>query len=79
MAKNLLSSPIWAQKNFFVNFIFISHDSCKLSLYANSKKTDEPKTWEKGKKICNLGHNILQLYNVLVEIQLTTSKTKRDI
>ena len=29
--------------------------------------------------ICNLGHNILELCNVLVQIQLTTSKTKRDI
>ena len=27
----------------------------------------------------NLGHNILELYNILVLIQLTTSKTKRDI
>ena len=27
----------------------------------------------------NLGHNIFELYNVLVQIQLTTSKTKRDI
>ena len=27
----------------------------------------------------NLGHNILELYNVLVHIRLTTSKTKRDI
>ena len=27
----------------------------------------------------NLGHNILELYNVLVKIRLTTSKTKRDI
>ena len=27
----------------------------------------------------NLGHNILELYNVLVQILLTTSKTKRDI
>ena len=27
----------------------------------------------------NLDHNILELYNVLVQIQLTTSKTKRDI
>ena len=27
----------------------------------------------------NLGHNILELYNVLVQIQLTTSKTKRNI
>ena len=26
----------------------------------------------------NLGHNILELYNVLVEIRLTKSKTKRD-
>ena len=26
----------------------------------------------------NLGHNIFELYNVLVQIQLTTSKTKRD-
>ena len=29
--------------------------------------------------IYNLGHNILELYNVLVQIRLTTSKTKRDI
>ena len=27
----------------------------------------------------NLGHNILGLYNVLVQIRLTTSKTKHDI
>ena len=27
----------------------------------------------------NLGYNILELYNVLVQIRLTTSKTKRDI
>ena len=27
----------------------------------------------------NLGHDILELYNVLVRIGLTTSKTKRDI
>ena len=26
----------------------------------------------------NLGHNIFELYNVLVQIQLTTSRTKRD-
>ena len=31
------------------------------------------------KFIYNPGHNILELYNVLVQIQLTTSKTKRDI
>ena len=29
--------------------------------------------------IYNLGHNILGLYNALVHIRLTTSKTKRDI
>ena len=27
----------------------------------------------------NPGHNILELYNVVVQIRLTTSKTKRDI
>ena len=27
----------------------------------------------------NLGHNILELYNVLIQARLTTSKTKRDI
>ena len=27
----------------------------------------------------NLGHNILEPYNVLIETRLTTSKTKRDI
>ena len=26
-----------------------------------------------------LGHNILELYNVLIQTRLTTSKTKRDI
>ena len=26
----------------------------------------------------NLGHNILELYNVLAQIRLTTSKAKRD-
>ena len=25
------------------------------------------------------GHNILELYNVLIQTRLTTSKTKRDI
>ena len=29
------------------------------------------------KQIYNLGHNILELCNVLVQIRLTTSKTKR--
>ena len=27
----------------------------------------------------NLGYNILELYNVLVQIRLTTTKTKRDV
>ena len=27
----------------------------------------------------NLGHNILELYNVLIQTPLTKSKTKRDI
>ena len=27
----------------------------------------------------NLGHNILKLYNVLIQTRLATSKTKRDI
>ena len=27
----------------------------------------------------NLGHKILEIYNVLVQIRLTASKTKRDI
>ena len=29
--------------------------------------------------VYNLGHNILELYNVLVQVRLTTSKTQRDI
>ena len=29
--------------------------------------------------IYNLGHNILELYNVLMHTRLTTSKKKRDI
>ena len=28
---------------------------------------------------CNPGHNILELYNILVQIRLTTSKRKLDI
>ena len=27
----------------------------------------------------NPGHNILELYNILVQVQLATSKTKLDI
>ena len=27
----------------------------------------------------DLGHNILEVYNFLVQIGLTTSKTKRDV
>ena len=27
----------------------------------------------------NLGHNIFELYNILVEISFTTSKTKLDV
>ena len=27
----------------------------------------------------NLGHNILKLYNVLIQTRITTSKTKRDM
>ena len=29
--------------------------------------------------VYHLGHNILELYNILVQIRFTTSKTKRDI
>ena len=29
--------------------------------------------------VYNLGHNILELYNILAQIRLTTSKTKRGI
>ena len=32
-----------------------------------------------GSFVYNLGHNILEPYNVLVQIRLTTSKTKRAI
>ena len=38
--------------------------------------------WKRRAKINfsdNLGHNILKLYNVLIQIRLTTSKTKRQI
>ena len=30
-------------------------------------------------EIYNLGHNILEICNVLIQTRLTTSKTKRDI
>ena len=30
-------------------------------------------------KYCNPGHNILELYSILVQIRFTTSKTKLDI
>ena len=44
-------------------------------------------TWPKKSKckfklkfgIYNLGHNILEFYNVLIQIRLTKSNTKRDI
>ena len=40
-----------------------------------AKKVDK----KMGSFVYNLGHNILELYNVLVQIRLTTSKTKRGI
>ena len=56
-------------------------------------KINDWEDWEKKKKkkekrkdnimlfyaMYNLGHNILEPYNVLVQIGCTTSKTKRDI
>ena len=30
------------------------------------------------KTVYNLSHNILELYNVLIQTRLTTSKTERD-
>ena len=35
--------------------------------------------WFKNRDIFNLGHNILELYNFLIQTRLTTSKTKRDM
>ena len=42
---------------------------------------EEELTWPHWKVDCiyNLVHNILELYNVLIQARLTTSKTKRDI
>ena len=34
---------------------------------------------DKAEQIYNLVHNILELYNALIQTRLTTSKTKRDI
>ena len=51
---------------------------CKLSSYAISRKTNEP-TLRKWQKTDHLGHNILELYDVLVQVRFTTCKTKRDI
>ena len=41
----------------------------------------EKKSIKNGVNVCdrNLGHNILELYNVLIQIRLTASKTKRDV
>ena len=36
-------------------------------------------TMKTGTEAYNHGHNILELCNVLIETQLTTCKTKRDI
>ena len=57
MAKNLLLgttlaplAQIWAQKNFFVDLPVLDvRHCCKLSLYAISKKTNEPnlRKWQK--------------------------------
>ena len=44
-------------------------------------QTVRPKKVDKkmGSFVYSLGHNILELYNVLVQIRLITSKTKRGI
>ena len=41
--------------------------------------TDKNALTRKQDCIYNPGHNILELYNDLVQVQFTTSKTKRDI
>ena len=42
-------------------------------------ESDDSMYWGKTKFSENLGNNILELCNVLVQIRLTTSKRKRDI
>ena len=39
----------------------------------------ENSSWEWFQKSYNPGHNISELYNILVRVRFTTSKTKRDI
>ena len=43
------------------------------------KQLVQKKQIKMGSFLYNLGHNILELYNVLAQIRLTTSKTKRGI
>ena len=65
--------------NFFRVFYLHYVIHCyKLSSYAISRKTNEPNL-RKWQKTDHLGHNILELYDVLVQVRFTTCKTKRDI
>ena len=45
----------------------------------NPKKQSRPISDLETPRISNPGHNILELYNFLVLVQFTTSKTKLDI
>ena len=64
----VISSFILGKKNLFTML--------KLKCITNLLKTNTKKDSSKTR---NPGHNILVLYNSLVEIQFNTSKTKLDI
>ena len=51
----------------------------KLPFWANLVKKNQNCRFKLKFGNCNLGHNILELDSVLVQIRLNTSKTKRDI
>ena len=58
-------------RTFFLEFIYCSRFCC-FTAPTGTPNNDNT-------LIYDLGHNILKLYNVLVQIQLTTNKTKRGI
>ena len=78
------SCSIDSRKHFIKNRLLKQvHSTKKLDLYelivTFMKLTTRSLRSKIIVKVYNLGHNFLELYNVLIQTRLTTSKTKRDI
>ena len=59
-----------------MNYLLITnYGNCELSINNQNHK----ETRKISQLSYNLGDNILELYNVLIQTRLTTSKMKRDI